>query len=748
MNLQALASVLVALPIILLVPGYFTLVAFVKVRQRELDWTFPEAMMIVVAISVFIVSLFALLLAELGVFSIYLVLLGICAYLITLSVVFRGFLWKDALHFTGMPRPRVGVELAGVVFVTLLAIALFVQPFDYVIGGLDSGTYANTGIDIAETGSIIVHDPAAVGLSPAEAELFFGRTGRPWVVGSRLVGFYLKDLETGSVQPQGFHLFPVWIAILYSLGGVKAGLLATPLFALLGVLSLYFLGKRLFGTHVGVLAAFLLTICVGQIWFARVPLSEMAVQFFMLAGIYLFTLSVDCRSRFFAALAGVSLGMVHLAKIEIILLPFSVLGFLLFALAVRKFRREYWYLLGGYLVILVYAILHAAFVANVYAVEVINNTWLPMINGLAPGSVELIRKVLWGESFTANDVIRIAELVAAVLTLGFFGWIAARVLVPRASILSTGAKEVTRLGLFACVAGLAVYGWFVRPAFTRIDPGLSQMAIATQVNNAQSLIRLGWYISPFGVLLGLAGLAKGIIDELNSKVLFFLVIAVPTSVLLLFNSFITPVHFWAGRRFVYIVIPGFLLLAAYALHSLRKGKDIDWKSDIIPTSIAVALMLTLIRPAVPFLRHVEYAGAPAQLGELAAALPDNSVVLFEASLESNMFSVPLKYLYKKDVRVLGKEALSDARLSGMLKRWESEGRRVLWVGVSKEFGSLPSAFALRYLGTKSISLPEADVTTDNLPYKPHPFSTTLSVYEFAPSSTNQSQNRPDSRAPG
>jgi len=757
-NAQTLVAVLLVVPALLLAPGYFTVVTFLGARCKPVDWTFPEALFTIVGVSVFVVSVCGLLLAEFGIFSIRSLLAGVFVYTLAWEVLYtyRRVRWTaqpsapaalladggenvapvqasslaNIIGLSCLPRPRWEFESIGILSVAVLALLLFVQPFDYIIGGLDSGTYVNTGINIARTGAIISYDSAVVGLSRPEADLFFSDAHKPWVFGSRLVGFYLVDLASGAVQPQGFHLYPVWIAILYSLGGVKAGLLATPLFGLLGVLGLYFLGKRLFDSRVGILAAFFLTISVAQIYFSRTPLSEVAVQFFLLAGLYLFALAIDNYDKFFAALAGVSLGMAHLAKIELILLPFSVIGFTLLASASRRFRPEYWYVLAGYLAMLGYAVLHAAFVANVYSLEVINNTWLPMINSFLPGSVDFISKICWRQPTTVGDLVRTASLVAAPPAIGLIVWVATRLGVSRMRAVPRWASEALRLAFFASVAGLAAYAWFVRPAYPPVDPSLPQVDLAGQVNNRSSLIRLGWYISPLGVLFGVAGFAKAFLDATSSKFLFFVAVATPTTVLLLYNSFITPVHFWAERRFVYIVIPAFLLLAAYAIYGLRRSSSLAWRRDIVPVSIGIAVALTVIRPAVPFLAHVDYAGAEAQLAQVAAALPDDSVVLFDYSLEYHMFSVPLKYLYAKDVRMLPQGALSDPRLQGLLDRYEADGKRVFWITPASWPNNLPQGFSMVRTATMPINLPETPNAQDSLPGKPHLFSTTLEIYEI------------------
>lgn len=752
--MTAITTILIAI-FILLVPGYSTVRAFLRVRGEGLDWTLPEAMFTIVATSILVVSWLGLLLAETGVFSIGWLLAGVMAY----GVILWGLFWRrpeaarqpigcedgisfgpgtppgstpfgaraapveNVFDFSHFPRPQVGLELLGVVAVLVLAAVLFVQPFDYIIGGLDSGVYVNTGINLAKTGSIIIHDRGIAGISSSEADLFF----QP---GAVFPGFTIADPASGTVQPHGFHLFPVWIATLYSVGGIKAGLLATPLFGLLGVLGLYFVGRRLFSVPVGLLASFLLAISVGQIWFSRFPVSEVMVQFLLLSGCYLFTLSVDNRSRFLGLLAGASLGMAHLVKIELILLPVSVLGFALLAWAAGRFRGEYWYVLAGYLIMLAHATTHAVLVANNYALAQVVGVFLPAINSLLPGDLELPASLLTRQAFTVADALQAGRLAAAVIVLGAVCLTAIRLIARRWPSPSPRVRETTELLLFGAVVGLAAYAWFVRPYYPPADPGLPQMTAAAEVNNRSSLVRLGWYISPLGVLLGLAGFVKAATAEVNARFLFFIIIVMPTSLLLLYNSFITPVHFWAGRRFVYTVIPTFLLLAAYAIYDLKKSGALRWKANIVLASLVIAFVLTMLRPIAPFLAHVDYACASAQLGDLASVFPENSVVLFEYSLESHMFSTPLEYVYEKEMLMLGRGAESDARFPALVRRYLDRGTRVFWITVANETGALSRRFDIAHVATKQITLPEAPNAQDSLPGKPHLFSTTLEIYEL------------------
>ena len=112
MSILSLGFAFVATLAMLLAPGYFTLVAFASVTKKRLDWTFPEAIFTIVATSVLIVSWFALLLAEIGVFSITWILVGIVVYVAGLWAGFTAVCGKFelAIHNVGAVRERRGVR--------------------------------------------------------------------------------------------------------------------------------------------------------------------------------------------------------------------------------------------------------------------------------------------------------------------------------------------------------------------------------------------------------------------------------------------------------------------------------------------------------------------------------------------------------------------------------------------------------------------------------------------------------------
>ena len=121
-----------------------------------------------------------------------------------------------------------------------LALALigawrFLPPSEYIIGGKDPGVYVNEGIQIAQRGAIVVHDPVVAAVPPFARDLFFPRdANREHFVALRFMGFFVLDPDTGAVVGQFPHLFPASIAIGYGLDGLTG---ARRTFAFWGVLG-------------------------------------------------------------------------------------------------------------------------------------------------------------------------------------------------------------------------------------------------------------------------------------------------------------------------------------------------------------------------------------------------------------------------------------------------------------------------------------------------------------------------------
>jgi hypothetical protein len=198
----------------------------------------------------------------------------------------------------------------------------------------DPALYVQTGAGIAREGGFTFTIGDFASLPDAVRELLVYPSDPP----SPFAGFVLN--EDARLVPLFFHLFPVWIACLFSVGGIGAALGANlPLYALSGLL-LFALVRRWTGPGWGVLAAVLLWILPPQLWQARFVTAELLAQTLLLGG-FLFldrTLAAPRPGRLDPLLAGLSFGMAFMTRVDTIL-PLAVLAVVLMPEAVRGERR-------------------------------------------------------------------------------------------------------------------------------------------------------------------------------------------------------------------------------------------------------------------------------------------------------------------------------------------------------------------------------------------------------------------------
>src|SRR5262249_22075636 len=167
------------------------------------------------------------------------------------------------------------------------------------------GTYINEGIQIAQRGSIVIHDPVVAAVPPALGPLFFPPyLGQPYE-SLRFMGFFVEHTATGEVAGQLPHGFPASIAIGYGLYGLSGARLAVAVWAILGLVAIYVLGARVVGRIAAFAAAALLAVHVIELWFARDPNSEIALQALLFATLLAFTRAHQDDDAFFGPVAGV-----------------------------------------------------------------------------------------------------------------------------------------------------------------------------------------------------------------------------------------------------------------------------------------------------------------------------------------------------------------------------------------------------------------------------------------------------------
>jgi len=187
----------------------------------------------------------------------------------------------------------------------VLGVRFFFPPAEYIIGGKDPGTYMNEGIQIAQRGSLVVRDPVVASVPAASRDLFFPSHKHPAYHSNRFMGFFIMDPDTGAVVGQFPQLYPASIAIAYGIDGLTGARRAVGFWGIFGLLALYFAGARLVGAPAAAAGAVLLAMNEVQIWFARYPNAELALQALLFAALLALARAHIDDDRFFEPIAGV-----------------------------------------------------------------------------------------------------------------------------------------------------------------------------------------------------------------------------------------------------------------------------------------------------------------------------------------------------------------------------------------------------------------------------------------------------------
>ncbi|PYR76058.1 MAG: hypothetical protein DMF86_13700 [Acidobacteria bacterium] len=226
----------------------------------------------------------------------------------------------------GRAAARPGWTIAFPIALIALGAWRFFPPAEYVIGGKDPGVYVNAGIQIAQRGTLVVQDDAVASVPAFARDLFFPQhAGQPYY-SVRFMGFFIQDPATGAVISQFPHLYPASIAIGYGLDGLSGAREAIGVWAILGVLAVYFAGARLFGEPAAFAGAGLLALNVVEVWFSRYPNAEMVMQALMFAAVLATARAHVDGDPFFAPVAGALLPLLLFLRIDVVLAMAAVIG--------------------------------------------------------------------------------------------------------------------------------------------------------------------------------------------------------------------------------------------------------------------------------------------------------------------------------------------------------------------------------------------------------------------------------------
>lgn len=647
-----------------------------------------ELSFLVLASGIMLNGWFAFVLTEMGLFSIWLI--AIFSALVFLSsfinqksqTALKFFKHKSSKTHWQLSEGEwipVWVEVAVLTVWLIGAVFLFFRPHQAIWGAADVGVYINYAAHISQTGGLIIQEPLLADI-PSELYPYFlsGTTG-----GGSGWSFLSPALDvnemSGRIFTSFYHLQPVWQAVGWSIGGLSAGLMVTPLWGLLASVAFYLLLRHLFGGKNFGLAIFTLlalTISALQIWFVRYGTTEPLTQLLFLTGFISFSrwYATDYKSWTFGLLAGIALGMTFLARIDTFFIGIVPAVMLLLTLLGRFSWRNFAIFLAPFLLLAV----HGSWHAIVFSPEYVSRLTTYMVNtALGPGLVLVL-----------------AAGVGGLLAAGGI-WLWKDKIVP--------LFLPVRILLALIVLGYFLYAWFVRP-YSGLAVEYALNGAAVESWNHENLVRLGWYFQPFGVWVAFAGALAMVLKKRWTHWYVLL----PSLIYLLFytwNLRSNGVQIYVMRRYVPIVLPFIMIATALLWQTLLKqhNKIVRY----VGLFLAAVWFVGLASGTRGFASQVDYSGVSDQLADVSAQLPVESIILFNQPTPvgvGDFVGLPLRFMHGHHTFVL--RDLDQDGVSAMIpliSTWLEAGNQVYWVDLPPHNGPSPLDF-VEQLGNYPVNL--------------------------------------------
>lgn len=622
----------------------------------------------------------AFLLAELGVFNGWLVLVALVGLAIALPVA-----WPIPTHLS-LSRVEWGF-LAGWLAITAVLV-LRVHP--YLVGAADAGVYTSLSAVIARDGAIHLDDPL---LAELDEGLLTAVVRDPTPTDDSdfpylLPGFYVTDTPSEGVTPQFYHLHPIWMAVGQTVAGTAGALRLTSLWGVLSALMMYLWVRSWSQNELTAVGATLaLTLNPLFLWFTRYPTAESLTLFLFLAGAWgmsqWLTSTPSGVKHHWALLAGLAWGQLFLVRIDtLFILP--ILGlFVVWRWAMGWQKSDTWFTVPLALLV-AHSLLHAWVWSQPYFV------------GLFGFAVRLFT-VYWFVPLLAT-LFGIGGLVIIGRFRGQWDRLARY-------------EPTIRWGLFTLTLLLAIYGYFVRPiigeAWTWTDTFSTNEITWT---NPQNLVRLGWYFSSWWLWVCLIGLAWAW-QKVRKETAVFLLIGSFFTLFYLWDIRANPHHIYAMRRYMPYTLP---LLAVGGAFWLQLSTQKAWRWGTL--SLLVLLLGASLANNRQFILHIDYSGLAPQLASLNEQFDPNAVLLFAEPNPigpADVIGTPLKYIYGRDMLPLRNlEQLDQTALARQVGQWQANGRSVYWVG---DVSYLEEQFRLAQTHTITIVSQHLEGTYDRKP---------------------------------
>lgn len=708
---------ILAILFIILIPGFLGFILLFKynpVKSRDL--------FITLLFNISISSIAGILLAELQIFSLVnLFILLLTISLILLFVCIKNLrqiqLFKISAYLKEIRNNPINYLIPAII--VFLSIIVLFPGYPWVWGGRDPGVYINTGVNIAKTGQIKVYDEEVANMTGKEVGSFLHYESRPdWVRhnGYMYVGFYLTDAERGEVTPQFFTLYSIWIAILYSIGGITTAINTASIFGVLGILATYFFAREIKNSKFASFVALLSLISFTQIWWSKYPNAEIVTQVFFWGGLLLFHRAIKEKNHLLGLYAGLVFAIQYLVTIQALFLIPPLVLFVLFAY-VDNHKAIQGFIIGN-LSIFLFAIAHAYLFSGPY----FNGRWGEIFKSKLPNEAVLIGGIL----LVGTSLCALAEIVRT-----HWGKLVKRF---------TQKKYITTFFTTIIIGTILI--------------GIYRIPNSDFSSDGYNLIKLSAYIGWASIISLFFGLFF-IVKNKNTQWVEIIITATTTVILatMLFRASISRDHPWWSRRFFPIILGAVPYITAVFLEKLIKGKNRTRR--LVMLGFGVILILTTLFPSLSLYKYTEHPDSIRNLSQIHDQIKSNSIILFgQKSSERDDFLIgyfaaqPLRFIYNHKTYILNDSTTNFPVIKSKIKEWISEGKSVYITGTDFDLErSLISEFELERIidydldfqqrGWRSVFYPE-EVSTDNkLTSQITNFTLSDTLYEILPKSKDK-----------
>ncbi|HSR31658.1 MAG TPA: hypothetical protein VLY63_13915, partial [Anaerolineae bacterium] len=564
----------------------------------------------------------------------------------------------------------------------------------------------NTAAMLLRSGGLTYHHEPLDGLTIQQKQLFYVPADRQFTTteidsyeGLLYDAYYVMDPEQSTIVASRPALTIAWMGMLGMLGGERAMLYVTPFFGAASLVIAYFVGKRVFDSGTGALAAVWLLVSFPQLHFSRTPYAETVGQFFVLTFLYAVAAYVQTRRLLFVPMSLAALTAAFSARIDSILALATLFLFMVFLAARRDWRG-----LGASVACMT--------VAAGFTMWTVNR---PYVGATA----ELM---LFGQLRSLQQLMPYAVPLGICALAGLALFVTLRRFVSSPPWL----QRTIRWGLSVAIVLGVGYALYLRPLIPEYTQ-LGGQVVPTY--NEELMAVAAEYVSP--LLLWLAALGAILILQrrrIPPEQVLFLVFVLSFGAILFWKYTTARVFPVALRRWMPEVFPGLCLLGAFAVRWLAQRPRLRWGATAI-AGLTAALIMAV---SAPYWFHLGAQGALELVETLAERIPSDAVILLEPEQDNAVagwLAAPLWSIEQRDALLLNSGELDGTLLDETVCGWQRQGRDVYIIALNDPETWWPGEFSGH---EEDQAVWDSSIIGQSLHFPPYVwrFAFTFSVYEW------------------